>query len=236
MTLCECGCGQETTVYRGVSRRFVLGHNPIKRIRNDVHICRVCGVELNADNWYPSLMKRNACICISCATDATIAWRRNNIEKQREYWQRSRRNMGVVSMNENRKCSMFLGIHVAEEVLCRLFENVERMPTNNPGYDFVCSNGYLIDSKSSCIIKDDGIPKWNFHINKNTIADYFILLAFDNRESLTPLHIWMIPGHILNHLIGVGISENTIHKWDEYRLDIYKVVLCCDKMKNVCHE
>ena len=27
MTLCECGCGQETAVFRGKSRRFISGHN-----------------------------------------------------------------------------------------------------------------------------------------------------------------------------------------------------------------
>lgn len=27
MTKCECGCGQETTVYRDVPRRFILGHS-----------------------------------------------------------------------------------------------------------------------------------------------------------------------------------------------------------------
>jgi len=27
MTLCECGCGQTTTVYNGKSRRFITGHN-----------------------------------------------------------------------------------------------------------------------------------------------------------------------------------------------------------------
>lgn len=27
MTLCECGCGQETTIYRGKSKRFIRGHH-----------------------------------------------------------------------------------------------------------------------------------------------------------------------------------------------------------------
>jgi ankyrin repeat protein len=171
-----------------------------------------------------------------CATRAAMEWRKNNPERYHEIDIRSKRARGINAMDKNRECSMFLGIHVAEEVLCRLFEDVERMPTNNPGYDFVCSNGYLIDSKSACILKNDGIPKWHFHINKNTIADYFILLAFDNRESLTPLHIWMIPGSVVNHLTSIAISESVIHKWDEYRLDIDKVVMCCDTMKEANHE
>lgn len=27
MNTCECGCGEPTTVYRGVARRFIWGHN-----------------------------------------------------------------------------------------------------------------------------------------------------------------------------------------------------------------
>ena len=232
MTLCECGCGQETTVYRGKSRRFIIGHNPINRILNSVHVCRVCGVKLDDSNWYPSFMKRNACICKMCATRTSMEWRKNNPERHHEIDVKSKRARGINAMNEDRYCSAFLGIHVTEEVLCRVFKNVERMPTNTPGYDFVCSSGYLVDSKSSCMMKNGGIPKWHFHINNNTIADYFILLAFDNRESLTPLYLWMIPGHILNHLTTTSISKSTIDKWDKYRLDINKVVRCCDTIRN----
>ena len=31
MTLCECGCGQETTVYRGVPKKFVHGHHRLHK-------------------------------------------------------------------------------------------------------------------------------------------------------------------------------------------------------------
>ena len=127
---------------------------------------------------------------------------------------------------------MFLGVHVAEGVLSKVFKDVERMPYGNPGYDFICNNGYLIDSKSSCMHTRRGkSPSWQFAIKNNAIADYFVLLAFDNRYDLEPLYIWMIPGNDINDHASIGVSESTIDKWNEYSLDINKVVMCCDDMR-----
>lgn len=63
--------------------------------------------------------------------------------------------------NENRMCSQYLGIFIGEKVLSKVFKNVERMPINHSGYDFICGNGYKIDVKVSCrrirtlLISDD---------------------------------------------------------------------------------
>jgi hypothetical protein len=103
-------------------------------------------------------------------------------------------------MSENKDCSLFLGVHVAERVLSNVFKNVQRMPQNNPGYDFICSKGYKIDVKSASLCKildkkhGSVIWRWNFHIRNNTIADYFLLIAFDDRENLNPMHVWLIKG------------------------------------------
>jgi hypothetical protein len=135
-------------------------------------------------------------------------------------------------MDKNKDCSLFLGVHVAEELLCRMFKDVIRMPHNNPGYDFICNNGYLIDSKASCkLIRNNRSDSWKFSIKKNTTADYFVLLAFDNRDDLTPMHIWMIPGEEVNDSISISISESTIDKWDKYHLTIEEVMECCDDMR-----
>lgn len=123
---------------------------------------------------------------------------------------------------------MFLGVHIAERVLSYVFKDVEVMPYGNPGYDFTCNKGKLIDAKSSCIRKDGS---WMFSIRRNIVADFFICLAFDNRKDLTPLHAWMIPGNKLNHLKTTSISQSTIHKWDEYRLDLSKISACCDEIR-----
>ena len=133
---------------------------------------------------------------------------------------------------ENKQCPTFLGVHVAERVLSKVFKDVKRMPPNNMGCDFICNKGKKIDVKSACTETHyNQRDSWAFTVRRNQIADYFLCLAFDNREDLNPLHIWLIPGHIVNHLKGATIAESTLSKWDEYKLDISKTVACCDNMK-----
>jgi hypothetical protein len=133
-------------------------------------------------------------------------------------------------LGTNPHCPCFLGVHVAERVLAGVFEHAERMPYNNPGYDFICGNGYKIDVKSSALSADRP-NKWVFRIKQNTEADYFILLAFDNRTDLNPQHVWLIPGNELNRLTGTSISKSTINKWNQWERPIEKIVACCDHMK-----
>jgi len=139
----------------------------------------------------------------------------------------------------NKTCSLFLGVYVAERVLSHIFKEVEAMPIGNIGYDFVCSKGLKIDVKSSCIRKrkrETYSDYWLFHIRKNTIADHFLCVAFDNRTDLTPLHMWLIPSIEISHLTGLNISKSTVSKWSQYELDIEKVLSCCDVIKNVKKE
>lgn len=140
--------------------------------------------------------------------------------------------MGHRPFNENKECGMYLGCHVAERVLSHVFKDVEVMPLMHPGYDFICNKGMKIDVKSSCIRRNGrSLGKWQFNITHNTTADFFLCLAFDNRKDLNPLHAWLLPGSKFNHLIGTTISISTIHKWDEYRLDLTKILGCCDTMR-----
>lgn len=198
-----------------------------------VHTCRVCGDELNDDNWYASYMRNNNCICKECHNEKVHLWRKDNPEKSKVISTRNntrnRRKNGQFSMSENKKCSSYLGVHIAERVLRHAFKNVEMMSYGNPGYDFVCNQGMLIDGKSSCFNKGG---RWLFSIDRNVIADYFLCLAFDNREDLTTLYAWMLPGEKFNHLMSATIRPGTIHKWDEYKLDITKISTCCDAMKD----
>ena len=133
-------------------------------------------------------------------------------------------------MDENKQCATFLGVHVAERVLSHVFKNVERMPIHYPGYDFICNRGKKIDVKSSCLHKANN---WGFNIAYNTIVDYFLCIAFDNREDLNPLHVWLLPGIMVNKQSTVGICPNRIQKWSEYELDISKVSTCCNVLKGM---
>ena len=228
--LCECGCGE----YAKSGNRFIQGHNHRRKDKDSAPICRVCSTLLNDDNWTPSGKQFDNRICKICSAEQRRQHWLMNIDKSREYVRlRAYSTRDTLPMDKNRDCSLFLGVHVAEGVLCEMFKDVIRMPHGNPGYDFICNNGYLIDSKASCKhVYNNRSTRWMFRIRKNTIADYFILIAFDNRDNLAPLYIWMIPGHIINNQTSVSISETKIHKWDEYRLDIDKVVACCDTMKD----
>lgn len=102
----------------------------------------------------------------------------------------------MTTYNENKNCSLYLGVHVAERVLSYIFKNVQKMPMKNQGYDFVCGKGFKIDVKSGVLqYKKDGSVIWYFHTKKNIIADYFLFIAFDNRTDLNPCHIWLIEGN-----------------------------------------
>ena len=192
-------------------------------------ICRVCDVTLNNENWSPSRQKKNSHICNSCRNKQMHQWRKANPEKIKAIWARANRKRGQLPMSKNKECSAFLGVHIAEGVLSQAFKDIQRMPYGYPGYDLICNQKKMIDVKSSCKRKTWG--GWEFNIKYNTIADYFLCLAFDNREDLNPLHAWLLPGSKFNHFKSIGISPSTIHKWDTYRLDISKISQCCDAMR-----
>lgn len=235
MTLCECGCGQETAMYRGKPRRFIHGHHRKGKTLHEIPTCRICGETLTEDNWYPANKNKCYYICRSCSNAESLEWRKKNPEKTEQLIEKCNRKFGRAPLNENRECPKFLGEHVAERVLRHVFKDVVQMPANNHGFDFICNHGKRIDAKSSCIHIEGGNRRirWQFHINKNTIADYFVLLAFDNRNDVNPLHVWMFPGHVVNKQTTISISESTIDKWDEYRLDIDKVISCCNTIREV---
>ena len=113
---------------------------------------------------------------------------------------------------ENKDCSYYLGIHIVEKkiaktVLEMIFEYVEEMPPNNPGFDFKCKDPrqefidkypqfrlernkeYKIDSKSVTV---DSLDKLQFAIRYNNIPDYFLSTGFNNRDNLDISDMWLI--------------------------------------------
>lgn len=130
----------------------------------------------------------------------------------------------------NTSCATYLGVNVAENMLSNVFNNVIRMPTRNHGYDFICGRGYKIDVKAACL---NTRKQWAYRIDKNTTADHFLCIAFDNRDDLTPMHIWLIPGNDVSHLVGTTISPSTTERWYKYELHdkIHDIVECCNVMR-----
>ena len=211
--------------------------------------CNKCGVELTDENWLPSYRNRYY-QCKFCAREykrqsrlnnpnyreihrlESIKYRQRHPERSREINRRSQRKRGHRPMSEVKESPGYLGVCVAERVLSHVFKDVEVMPMHNPGFDFICNRGKRIDVKSACTRhRTETCLGWEFIIRKNKIADYFLCLAFDNREDLNPLYIWLLPAEKFNHLMSASISKGTIHKWDEYRLDINKVQACCDILR-----
>lgn len=157
---------------------------------------------------------------------------KDNQEKKKMIAIKLNRKRGVLPFSENRSCSSFLGVHVAEQVLFKIFKNVTKMPYGNPGYDFICNKGRKVDVKSSCTRPQyNRAPSWSFKINRNEIADYFLCIAFDNRTDLNPLHLWLIPGNTINRFSHISASEKTMSKWNEFLLPLDNVIACCDSMK-----
>jgi len=196
------------------------------------HICRVCKVELTDENWYSSQQKNCAYICKECEREHQrlyVAENRDKINaRQCLYLKNNPPKKTGLSMSENKECPSYLGVHVNERLLKHYFNDVVMMPFGNPGYDFVCNNGWKIDAKSSAT-GDKG--RWKFLINHNTTADYFFCVAYDNRKDLNIIHIWMLPGNEFNHMSTASISKNTVHKWTKYEKPIDEMMMCCNDMK-----
>lgn len=140
-------------------------------------------------------------------------------------------------MHLNKSCPQYLGIVIAEQLLSKIFKNIKQMPYSNIGYDFICNKGMKVDVKSSILHFDKRIlnhkGKWDFLIKKNTIADYFLCIAFDNRTDKNPQHLWLIPSEKINHLQKLTISKNQTQKWSQYEQPLEKTLECCDKLKQM---
>ena len=196
------------------------------------HTCRKCNDPLTDKNSLLSDIKNNHYICRNCKRIQNLKIRRKNPEVYKAIQDRGHLKAGRTPMNKNKECSMYLGVHIAERVLSKVFKDVERMSVTNPGYDFICNKGKKIDVKSSCILhRKNQLDHFTFNIKGNKIADYFLCLAFNTRKDLEPIHMWLLPGDKFNHIKCTTISESTLNKWDEYRLPINKVSSCCEVLK-----
>jgi hypothetical protein len=167
--------------------------------------------------------------------DYDAQWREKNRDHIRTYhlnW--CHENGSHKSMKEDKNSSQYLGIYIAERVLSKYFDNIIIMPHGNPNYDYICGKGYKIDVKSGCLLPITKTTfRWTFNIWNNDITDYFLCLAFNNREELEPLHIWLIPSKVVSDHKRISISNNpkSLAKWTKYERSLDKVIECCNKLK-----
>lgn len=179
-------------------------------------VCRKCGKIKPSYSFYIVQDGKTYPDCKSCVAKSYMVHDKVRVN-------------GHKSMYENKDSAQYLGVVVGERLCKHLFKDVEVMPYGHSGFDLICNRGKKIDVKTACLLGKRN--QWQFTINKNTIADYFILVAFDNRTDLNPLHMWMIPGEEINDKTGISVSKNTIHKWKQWERDINDVQICCNIMK-----
>lgn len=221
-----------------------LEHLAIKN--GNVRKCCKCGKDRVNRNWHRFKDKEGiwdgiSYLCDKCSLDR---WAQSKgYEDFADYSRERNWNKGISSpMSENEDCAVYLGIHIAERVLSKVFEDVKRMSINNHGFDFICKKGYKIDVKSATVNRPTSNGAWSFGINHNDIADYFLLIGFDDRENLEPMHIWlfkkdeMIRGKPFHMRKGFSMEDNPINlevynPW-ELTDKLEKMKECCDKLKS----
>lgn len=239
LPLCECGCGNRVTK-RG--NRFILGHQN-RGVKFSKKIRENMGRGQKRRFEDPIELEKLRLQSIEQFSDQTARDKTSDgVKKYCESPEGRKRifdshNKEKIPLSENQKnkissnknCTTYLG-GLAEEMLINIFKDVKVMPIGNPGFDFYCAKKYKIDVKSSALGRKHG--RWDFVINKNTTADYFLCIAFESRDDLdNPSHLWLIPGHVLNHLTGAVIHKTTLDKWSQYEQSLDKVIECCNKMK-----
>lgn len=136
-------------------------------------------------------------------------------------------------LTENRSTKNFIG-YIAECGMSKIFDNVMRMPHSNPGYDFICSKGQKIDVKGAILNQHN---QFSFHIRHNHIADYFLLIGFNDILELEPLLILLIKsGEIIQELSVNDRHMLHIPNTDRYIEELKKYELSdkLEKLKNSC--
>ncbi len=171
--------------------------------------CKTCGEELTSHTCYPADLRSGRLKCKECHKAENRERYSKNPENTKKLARERHYKNGAKPNSENKTCSQHLGIHIAESMVESIFD-VERAPTHQPGYDFINRVGETIDVKAST---KRASGNWFFNIRQNTIADYFLCIAFDNGK---PVHMWMIPGIEINTKIALSVSPSTTDKLKEY--------------------
>lgn len=220
LPLCECGCDEPVAK---IGNRFINGHNYPMR---DPDVVAIRNKKRN-----PNSPAHNAAISKALTGRTLSDDHLNSVKKARTREKEPLPNDWEFDKNSkmvtNKESTQYLGCYIAEQVLSKIFKDVQVMPYGNIGYDIICSQNRKIEIKSSATGYQGW---WTFGIKKNEIADYFLFLAFESRKNLVPVHLWLIPGNIINHFTGITILKKSVYKWSKYEQPLDKVIACCNAM------
>lgn len=75
-----------------------------------------------------------------------------------------------------------------------------------------------------------GIPYfWNFSVhNQLDRVDYALFVARHNNETVT---MFLIPAHLIDHAMNVGVPNNPTNKWWKFKVSIQQAVEQLSKPK-----
>ena len=181
--------------------------------------CPDCGETKELNQFYHRSGKRSNeyhSYCKKCEQDRNIIWYKNHSG----YRARFNHKIGFCKSMTEIDCSMYVGVHIGENklannILSKLYNSVEHMPINNPGFDFLC-DGLKVDVKTARLSLYNN---WHFSgINK--ITNMFLFLGLDKQLNL--IKIWLIPESIINIKSGISItnSNRSLSKWKQYEISI----------------
>ena len=169
-----------------------------------------------------------------CAKDGYRQNCKDCTNELRKEWRYKRGDNELPSPTHAR--NVWLGITIGEEVASRYFKNPRRAPYGTPGYDLICQNGFKIDVKLSTLNRNS----WTFSMQNRTgeKPDYYLMIAMESGDTLTPRHIWLIPvgatvgNRKLCERQSISVSPSTVSKLAKYEKPIDKLNCICDTMHN----
>lgn len=178
-------------------------------------------------------------------------------EKERRLDEEKLRRLGHLPMEDDEDCALYFGVirgeALFEEFLLTIFEYVKRMKHGNKGFDFICKNPrkefidkypqfgfvrdkeYKFDLKVRCLNQ----AQFYFPVKYNAIADYFILVGWNDRNSLEPLHIWIfyrndnIRGRLFWRIDTFTITNKSLYLLQFQKHELKDEI---DKLKDIIKE
>lgn len=214
--------------------------------------CPRCGFVKDRSEFFKEVARGDGLsgICKKCKVEYQ---RRPDVaERIRKYNRERSYALGIHRpMSDNKDCSCYPGVVIAERVLGEIFDSIEVMPCTNPGFDFRCSNGYTIDVKFSSrrtrMFVSGPQDSWMFNIKKNRGADYFLCLASDYGRNFNFERLWLIPKDAVTRhgkpvcdieTLTITDTDRSLKYWSMFErpIDLSRAVEVCNGIRNKSEE
>jgi hypothetical protein len=161
---------------------------------------------------------------------------------------------------DNPDCPRYFGEYIERKYVSQIFEDavpfeykrdiLGRITDKRKPYDYICCRGLKIKHVASCLRMDknhvqkltgEHLPYFAYAIKRNSIPDAWVFSAWNNREDLEPLFVWIIKGHeefITQVKKGPFWDRKTFTVYFNERgikkMKRYEVTKKLDRLKEVC--